>query len=89
MQKETPKENLYKRVEEVLETIRPFLHRDQGDVELVKISADKVVSVALKGNCVTCPMSAMTMQNGIAKSITSVIPEIKKVQAVNIPSPKS
>lgn len=81
--------SLHLRVEEVLEVLRPFLHRDQGDVELVNISAEKVVQVALKGNCLSCPMSAMTLQNGIAQSIKSAIPEIRAVEAVNLPPNKA
>ena len=74
--------DLYRRVEKVLDTLRPFLQRDQGDVELVSVSDEKTVQVALKGNCTSCPVSAMTLENGITASIKSAIPEIQHVESV-------
>lgn len=78
---------IHEKVNLALDAIRPFLHRDHGDVELVEITDDLVVKVKLQGNCVDCSMSAMTMKMGIEKSILRAIPEIKKVEAVNIPNP--
>ena len=63
---------------EVLEKIKPYLRRDGGDVEFVKIEGDTVY-VKVVGACVNCSMFEMTLRNGIELAITSEIPEIKKV----------
>jgi Fe-S cluster biogenesis protein NfuA len=67
-------------VEEVLEQIRPHLQADGGDVELVDI-ADGVVTVKLTGACHGCPMSQMTLKNGVERILKENIPEIKSVEA--------
>ena len=54
------------KVEEAINKIRPLLQRDGGDVELVEIE-DGVVKVRLQGACAGCPMSQMTLKNGIEK----------------------
>lgn len=77
------KEELYKRVEEALDAIRPHLNADGGDVEIVDITDDMTVYVKWLGNCVWCTMSAMTMRAGIERSVTSKVPEIKSIIAVN------
>ena len=69
------------KVEAVLEEIRPMLQRDGGDVELVEI-ADNVVKVRLQGACHGCPMSQMTLKNGIEKLIKEKIPEVTAVENV-------
>lgn len=71
-----------KRVEEVIDRIRPFLRRDGGDVELVDITEDNVVKVKLVGACGVCPMSIMTLKGGIEAELKKAIPELKSVQAV-------
>ena len=68
-------------VEKALEQIRPHLVADGGDVELVDVK-DGIVSLKLTGACSGCPMSAMTMQSGIARVLKAEIPEIKDVVAV-------
>jgi len=70
------------KVEKVLAKIRPNLQADGGDVELVDVTADGVVKVRLKGACSGCPMSTMTLQQGIARAIKAEIPEIKKIESV-------
>jgi Fe-S cluster biogenesis protein NfuA len=69
---------LEKKVIEVLEKIRPYLQKDGGDVEFVKVEGDTVY-VKVIGACVNCSMFEMTLRNGIELAITSEIPEIKKV----------
>ena len=69
------------KVEKALEKIRPHLKADGGDVELVDITSDGVVTVRLKGACGCCPMAAMTMQFGITKMLKQEVPEIKEVKA--------
>lgn len=69
-------------VEAVLDTIRPQLQADGGNVELVEVTADNVVQVRLQGACAGCPMSQMTLKNGIERVLKQKIPEIKAVEAV-------
>ena len=78
--------SLYDRVEKVLHQMRPFLQRDEGDVELIEINAEKVVRIAFKGNCITCPMSLMTLKNGLEAAIKSAIPEIRGIESTNTQS---
>ena len=70
------------RVEEVLNQVRPALQADGGDVELVDVSEDGVVSVKLTGACGSCPMSTMTLKMGIEKTLMENIPEVKEVVQV-------
>jgi Fe-S cluster biogenesis protein NfuA len=69
------------KVERALETIRPALQADGGDIELVDVK-DGVVKVRLSGACGGCPMSAMTLAFGVEKAIKRQVPEAKKVEAV-------
>ena len=68
---------------ETLEKVRPFLQRDGGDVEFVEYTEDKVVKVRLQGHCAGCPMSQMTVKNGIEKILKEEIPEIASVESIN------
>ncbi len=70
------------RVQEVLNQVRPALQADGGDVELVDVSEDGVVSVKLTGACGSCPMSTMTLKMGIEKTLVENIPEVKEVVQV-------
>jgi len=66
------------KVEAVMNKIRPMLQADGGDVELVEIE-DGVVKVRLQGACAGCPMSQMTLRNGIERILKQEIPEVKSV----------
>ncbi len=70
------------RVQTVLDKIRPSLQADGGDVELVEVTDDGVVKVRLQGACKGCPMSQMTLKNGIERLVLKELPEIKSVEAV-------
>ena len=74
--------SLRSRVEHVLELIRPAIQSDGGDVELVEISDEGVVSVRFHGDCVGCPSSFMTLQHGIEKNLKANVPEVTSVVAV-------
>lgn len=76
--------NLTERVEEALETIRPYLIIDGGNVSVEEITSDYVVKLKLLGNCGTCPMSFMTMKSGIEQAIMRAVPEITSVVAVDL-----
>jgi len=69
------------KVEEVLNKIRPALKADGGDVELVDVK-DGVVSVRLTGHCAGCPMSTMTLKNGIERILKEQIADVKQVVSV-------
>lgn len=69
-------------VEEVLNQVRPALQADGGDVELVDVSAEGVVSVRLTGACGSCPMSTMTLKMGIEKTLMEKLPGVKEVVQV-------
>ena len=69
-------------VQEVLNLVRPALQADGGDVELVDVSADGIVSVRLTGACGSCPMSTMTLKMGIEKTLMEKIPAVKSVVQV-------
>jgi Fe-S cluster biogenesis protein NfuA len=69
------------KVQSVLDNIRPSLRADGGDIELVDVK-DGVVSVKLKGACAGCPMSTMTLKNGIERILKQELSDIKEVIAV-------
>ncbi len=69
------------KVEEVLDKVRPVLVRDGGNVELVSVD-NGTVKVKLVGACAGCPMSTMTLKNGIERILKQEIPEVKEVIAV-------
>ena len=70
------------KVEEVLNLVRPALQADGGDVELVDVSDEGIVSVRLTGACGSCPMSTMTLKMGIEKTLMEKLPEVKEVVQV-------
>jgi Fe-S cluster biogenesis protein NfuA len=74
-------ENIENKVKETLEEIRPKIQADGGDIELVAIE-NGVVKVRLKGACVGCPMSALTLKQGVERTIKNKVPEVKSVEAV-------
>ncbi len=74
---------LREKVEKSLESIRPSLQLDGGDVELVDVSEDGVVKVKLQGACHGCPMAAMTLQMGIERTLRKDVPEITAVENVS------
>ena len=78
------KESVMKeRIETVLDQIRPALQRDGGDVELVEIGENGTVFIRLTGACQGCPMSRITVNEGIEKLLKSEIPEISRVETVH------
>lgn len=75
------------KVEDALQTIRPYLQADGGDVKLLDVNSEGIVSLELLGACGSCPMSTMTLKAGVEEAIKRAIPEIKGVEAINITSP--
>ncbi len=70
------------KVSRVIETVRPFLQADGGDVELVDVTEDGIVKVRLTGACGNCPMSTYTLKMGVENKLKKEIPEIKAVEQV-------
>jgi Fe-S cluster biogenesis protein NfuA len=70
------------KIESVLDTIRPYLQADGGDVELVEVLSNNDVILRLTGACSSCSMSEMTMTAGIEESLRKSIPDLGKIVAV-------
>ncbi|MCF7875469.1 NifU family protein [Candidatus Bipolaricaulota bacterium] len=70
-------------VENALDEVRPSIQADGGDVILDEITEDNVVKVKLVGACVGCPMSTMTLKQGVEKVLEANVPDIKEVKAVS------
>ena len=75
---------LLERVERSLDTMRPYLNTDGGNVEVVEITDEMIVKLKLVGACSTCPQSFMTMKAGIEEAVRRAVPEIKGVIAINL-----
>ena len=75
-------EVLYEKVEKALQTIRPYLKADGGDVELVQVTNEGIVEVKLTGACSDCPMSQMTLRAGVERALIREVPGIRRVEAV-------
>ncbi|MFH1844521.1 MAG: NifU family protein [bacterium] len=72
---------MVEKIKAILETVRPALQADGGDVEFIDFK-DGIVTVRLKGACGSCPMSIMTLKHGIEARIKSQIPEVKSVESL-------
>lgn len=69
-------------VEQALAKIRPFLQRDGGDIKLIDVTEDGIVKVQLTGACQGCPMSQMTLKQGVERALMKEVPNVKEVQAI-------
>ena len=76
--------DLKRRLEEALDSIRPYLNADGGSVRLHNITPDLVVELELMGACGSCPMSTMTLRAGIEQALKRAVPQISRVEAVTI-----
>jgi Fe-S cluster biogenesis protein NfuA len=75
-------DSMNEKVQKALDSIRPYLQADGGDVELVNITEDGIVNVRLTGACVGCPMSQMTLRAGVERALIREVPGIKRVESV-------
>ncbi|HYV92066.1 MAG TPA: NifU family protein [Chitinophagales bacterium] len=75
-------QELLQRVEDSINSIRPYLITDGGNIEVLEITDDMIVKLRLLGNCEDCPMSEMTMTAGVEEAIKRAVPEIARVEAV-------
>jgi len=80
-QVQTQEPGMRERVEAVLDSIRPYIQGDGGDIELIDVS-DGVVQIRLAGACVGCMHSMMTLQVGVERMLKEAVPEIKAVEAM-------
>ncbi|PJJ83183.1 NifU family protein [Mucilaginibacter auburnensis] len=76
--------SLIEQVEAALDSIRPYLEADGGNVSVEEITADNVVRLKLLGSCGSCPMSVMTLKAGIEGAIIKAVPQITAVEAINL-----
>ncbi len=79
---QSSEKTLKERVEDGLETVRPWLKADGGDVELVEVTEHGVVKVRLSGACGGCPMREMTLKAGIGRVLKEKVPEVTDVVSV-------
>lgn len=75
---------MMERIESALDSIRPYLEADGGNVKLLGIDDGNVAKLELLGACGSCPMSAMTLKAGVEEAIKRAVPEITKVEAINV-----
>ncbi len=76
------KTDLYERVEAIIDSIRPAVQSDGGDLELVDVTDDGVVRIRLHGACVGCPSSSMTLHMGIERNLREKVPQVVAVEQV-------
>ncbi len=80
----TQNAELIRKVENVIDQIRPYLQADGGNIRFVELTDDYIVNVELLGACGSCPMSTMTLKQGVEQAMKKAIPEIKSVEAINV-----
>lgn len=80
----TTLDNLTQRIEASLDSIRPYLEADGGNVKINQITSDNVVKLEFVGACGTCPMSTMTFKAGVEEAIKKAVPEITRIEVINL-----
>ncbi|MEX1188374.1 MAG: NifU family protein [Bacteroidia bacterium] len=83
---DSERERLKQKVEQAIDSIRPYLEADGGDITVEEISDDLIAKVKLHGACSSCSMSTMTLKAGVAEAIRHAVPEIREVVAINMPT---
>lgn len=79
---DAPQKPVADRAREVIESFRPFIQADGGDIEFISCD-DGVVTVRLRGACTGCPHAAITLKMGVERHLKMRVPEVKEV--VNLP----
>ncbi len=74
---------LQERLTSALDTIRPYLEADGGDLRVIGLTKDMTLQIELLGTCSSCTMSAMTLKAGVEQAVLKEVPEIKAVEAIN------
>jgi Fe-S cluster biogenesis protein NfuA len=75
---------LKNRIEAALDDIRPYLEADGGNVRVLDFTNEHVLKLEFVGNCGNCPMSTMTFKAGVEEAIRRSVPEIKRIEVVNL-----
>lgn len=78
----TNKTIILEKINKAIESIRPYLNADGGDISIVDVSDDLVIKVKLHGACNGCPFSVQTLKAGVEQAIKKELPDIKEVIAV-------
>ncbi len=71
---------LLEQVEKALGDVRPALQADGGDIELVSVTDDGIVQVRRQGACAGCPMSQLTLTQGVERHLKTVVPGVERVE---------
>ncbi|HZF99373.1 MAG TPA: NifU family protein [Chitinophagales bacterium] len=74
--------DLLQRIELSLDSIRPYLEADGGNIKVVGVTENMTLQLKLLGNCEDCPMSFMTMKAGVEQAVKNAVPEILRVETV-------
>ncbi len=77
-------EDITKNIETALDSIRPYLMADGGNVKVLELSSENVLKLEFVGACGTCPMSTMTFKAGVEEAIKRAVPEVKSIEVVNL-----
>lgn len=77
-------EELTQKIEASLDSIRPYLEADGGNVKINQVTDDHVVKLEFVGACGSCPMSTMTFKAGVEEAIKRAVPEIKGIEVINL-----
>lgn len=77
-------EELTQKIEASLDSIRPYLEADGGNVKVAQVTDDHIVKLEFVGNCGNCPMSTMTFKAGVEEAIKRAVPEIKGIEVINL-----
>ena len=80
----TKEQELLNRVENALDTIRPYLEADGGNVKVIEITPNLLLRLEFVGNCGNCPMSSMTFKAGVEEAVKRLVPEIKSIEVVSL-----
>lgn len=75
---------LLARIEAALDSVRPYLKTDGGNVRVAELTDAGVLRVEMLGACLDCPMSAMTLRAGLEQAVLNAVPEVKSVEAINL-----
>jgi len=77
-------EDYTKKIEAALDSIRPYLMADGGNVKILELSSENVLKLEFVGACGSCPMSTMTFKAGVEEAIKRAVPEVKSIEVVNL-----
>lgn len=77
------KTSILQKVENALETLRPFLHADGGDIQVVALTDDLVLEIKPIGACHECPHIDQTLQNGVYDALRKEVPELKEIKVLS------